>query len=302
MTVPDLNLLVALDVLLTEGSVAAAARRLNLSPSAMSRTLARLRQATGDPLLVRAGRGLVPTPRALELRDQVAHTAGQAIALLRPAIAPDLRHLRRTFVIRCREGFVESFGAALLSAVSLQAPNVCLSFQPKTDKDSTPLRSGDIDLDTGVVGDDTAPELRARALFHDSFVVAFRAAHPLGRAALTPAAYAAADHVVTARRGPGRGFIDQSLERLGLERRVVALVGSFTAALALVRGSDLVTAVPDRQTRALRAGLGIAGLPGLLPDVTVSLMWHPRQDADPAHRWLRDLVQRICAAPDDQTA
>lgn len=302
MTVPDLNLLVALDVLLTEGSVAAAARRLNLSPSAMSRTLARLREAVGDPLLVRAGRGLVPTPRALELRDQVAHTAGQAIALLRPTLAPDLRHLRRTFVIRCREGFVESFGAALLSAVSLQAPNVCLSFQPKTGKDSTPLRSGDIDLDTGVIGGDTAPELRARALFHDSFVVAFRAGHPLARAALTPANYAAADHVVTARRGPGRGFIDQSLVRLGLERRVVALVGSFAAALALVRGSDLITAVPERQTRALRAGLDIAPLPGLLPDVTISLMWHPRQDADPVHRWLRDLVQRICAAPDGPTA
>src|SRR4029078_8591730 len=106
----DLNLLVTLDVLLTEGSVARAARRLRLSPSAMSRALARLRATTGDPLLVRAGRGLVPTPRALELRERVGRLAEDGQAVLRPAQKLDLKQLVRTFTLRTSDGFVENFG------------------------------------------------------------------------------------------------------------------------------------------------------------------------------------------------
>src|SRR5664279_1279565 len=108
MARPDLNLLFTLDVLLAEGSVAGAARRLRLSPSAMSRALARLREATGDPLLVRAGRGMVPSPRALELREGVAQLVHDAEAALRPAKALTLGQLGRTFTLRTREGFVEN--------------------------------------------------------------------------------------------------------------------------------------------------------------------------------------------------
>src|SRR5690606_31277739 len=112
--VVDFNLLVTLDVLLSEGSVAGAARRLQLSPSAMSRALARLREATGDPLLVRAGRSLVPTPRAIELREQVGPLVDGARAILRPAEKLDLSRLERRFTLRTAEGFVETFGPALL--------------------------------------------------------------------------------------------------------------------------------------------------------------------------------------------
>src|SRR5215469_9137098 len=115
---PDLNLLVTLDVLLTEGSVARAAQRLRLSPSAMSRTLARLRAATGDPLLVRAGRSLVPTPRAAELRGRVRELAQEVQAVLRPATGnSSVPATDRTFTIRANEGFVEVFAAPLVRAV-----------------------------------------------------------------------------------------------------------------------------------------------------------------------------------------
>src|SRR5437868_7787792 len=110
---PDFNLLVILDVVLAEGSVARAAQRLRLSPSAMSRALARLRQTTGDPLLVRAGRGLVPTPRALELRARVSQLVQDAKAVLRPAEKLNLKQLVRTFTLRSSDGFVESFGPDL---------------------------------------------------------------------------------------------------------------------------------------------------------------------------------------------
>src|SRR3982750_1222879 len=115
MSRPDLNLLVTLDVLLAEGSVARAAERMRLSPSAMSRALARLRETTGDPLLVRAGRGLVPTPRALEIRERVSQLVRDGEAILRPAEMPDLAKLVRTFTLRTSEGFVETFGPDLLT-------------------------------------------------------------------------------------------------------------------------------------------------------------------------------------------
>src|SRR3954451_54667 len=146
MPTPDLNLLVTLDVLLADGSVARAARRLRLSPSAMSRALARLREATGDSLLVRAGRGLVLTPRALELRERVSQLVRDGEAVLRPAEKLDLKRLVRTFTLRTSEGFVENFGLCLIARVGEEAPVLRLRFVQKPDKDSTPLRDGTVDL------------------------------------------------------------------------------------------------------------------------------------------------------------
>src|SRR5512144_2296642 len=147
MSTPDLNLLITLDVVLAEGSVARAARRLRLSPSAMSRALARLRETTGDPLLVRAGRGLVPTPRALELRERVGQLVQDGKAVLRPAEKLDLKRLARTVTLLASEGFVENFGPALITRVSEEAPGVRLRFVHKTDRDSSPLRDGTVDLE-----------------------------------------------------------------------------------------------------------------------------------------------------------
>jgi len=177
MARPDLNLLFTLDVLLAEGSVARAARRLRLSPSAMSRALARLREATGDPLLVRAGRGLVASPRALELRDSVSQLVQGAEAALRPAGKPDLAQLERTFTLRASEGFVENFGAKLLSRIAEEAPKVRLHFLHKLDKDSGPLRDGSVDLETGVVDKAIGPEVRTQALFRDRYVGVVRVVH-----------------------------------------------------------------------------------------------------------------------------
>lgn len=295
MAKPDLNLLVALDVLLAEGSVAQAARRLRLSPSAMSRTLARLRQTTGDPLLVRAGRGLVQTPLAQDLRARVAQIVQDAEALLRPVQRLVLARLDRTFVLRASDGFVENFGPALMALVTRQAPDVRLRFTPKTDRDSAGLRDGSIDLETGVIGPQTGPEVRAQALFRDRFVGVVRIGHALCDGTITAARLAEGQHVLVPRRSSDRGVIDDALALLGLERRSPAIVGGFSAALALARGSDLIATVPERQTGNLRAGLHSFALPFPTPEITVSLQWHPRMDADPAHRWLRDCVRVVCA-------
>ena len=295
MTRPDLNLLQTLDVLLAEGSVARAARRLRLSPSAMSRTLARLREATGDPLLVRAGRGLVASPRALELREQVSRLVQDAEAVLRPAAQIRLAELDRSFTLRTSEGFVENFGAALLARIDAEAPGVRLRFVPKADKDSTPLRDGTVDLETGVVGKATGPEVRVQALFRDRFIGVVRAGHPLSKGKITSARYAAARHVRVARLGIDKGPVDDGLAMLGLARAVATTVGGYSAALALARATDLVASVPERHTGSLRAGLHSFALPFAVPEVTVSLLWHPRLDGDLAPRWLRGLVRDACA-------
>lgn len=301
---PDFNLLVALDVLLAEGSVAGAARVLGLSDSAMSRTLLRLRRATGDPLLVRAGRGLVPTPHALALRDRVRGLAGEVRAVLEPAPRDlDLATLDRSFTIRANEGFVETFAARFAGAARAAAPGVRVVFAPKPDKDVRVLREGLVDLEIGVLGE-SGPEVRIQALFEDRFVGVARPGHPLLAGEVTAARYAACDHVVASRRGHLRGPVDAALATFGLERRVSLVVPSFPAALAVAAASDLVGLVtasfvgggaPDP---ARAAGLPVRpfALPVATPPITVSQMWHPRADADPAHRWLRGLVLSVCRA------
>ena len=292
---PDLNLLVTLDVLLEEGSVARAARRLRLSSSAMSRALSRLRATTGDPLLVRAGRGLVPTPRAFELRQRVGSLVEESQALLRPAKALDLASVKRTFTLRTSDGFVENFGPRLLARVGKEAPGIRLNFLQKPDKDSAPLRAGRIDLETAVLETSMGPELRTQALFADRLVGAIRASHPLAKKRIDAKAYAAARHVIVSRSGFDEDAVDRPFLPQGLSRPIAVAVGGFAAALALARHSDLVATVPERHTAALREGMHSFRVPLPTTAFTVSMVWHPRLDADPVHRWLRACLRAACA-------
>ena len=296
MARPDLNLLVTLDVLLAEGSVARAARRLRLSPSAMSRALARLRDALDDPLLVRAGRGLVPTPRALALRDRVDRLVREAEAVLRPEEAVDLSRLARTFVLRTSDGFVESFGPNLMERIARQAPEARVHFLQKADKGSGLLREGAVDLETGVVDGALGPEVRAQALFRDRLIGVVRAGHPLCEGPISTARYAAARHVVVSRSGLEADAVDLPYLPRGLKREIATIVGGFSAALSLARLSDLVATVPERHTSNLRDGLCVFPLPGPERPFTVSMLWHPRLDADPAHRWLRACLREVCGS------
>ncbi len=295
MSSPDLNLLVTLDVLLEEGSVARAARRLRLSPSAMSRTLARLRRATGDPLLVRAGRGLIPTPRALELRGRVGSVVQEGQALLRPAETLDLKSVVRTFTLRTSDGFVENFGSSLLARVHVDAPGIRLNFLQKPDKDSTPLREGRIDLETAVIEPSMGPELRAQALFRDRLIGAINISHPLAGGRIGPETYAKALHVIVSRTGFDEDAVERPFLPEGLSRRIGCAVSGFATALALARHSSLIATVPELHTAALREGMFSFPLPVPATGFTVSMVWHPRLDADPVHRWLRACLRTVCA-------
>src|SRR5689334_6541743 len=240
----DLNLLIALNALLSEGSVSRAAERLGLSESAMSRTLARLRETTGDALLVRAGRAMVPTPRALALRDRVRALIDEARAVLQPAGDLDLSTLERMFTVRANDGFTEAFAHLLVARTAREAPGVRLRFAPKPDKDVRPLREGLIDLDVGVLGE-SGPEVRVQALYRDRFIAVVRQGHPLhADGEVTPERYAACEHVVTSRRGRIAGPVDGALAAAGLTRNVAVIVPSFGTALSTAAATDMVALIP----------------------------------------------------------
>ncbi|WP_138465731.1 LysR family transcriptional regulator [Poseidonocella sp. HB161398] len=293
MSETDLNLLRALDALLETGSVTRAAARSGLSVSAMSRALSRLRTATGDPLFVRAGGRLVPTPHALALAERVPDLLARAEAVLAPAeaaLAPSA--IDRTFTLRAGEGYVRRFAAPLLAELHQAAPLARLRILAKPAKEAAPLRAAEADLEIGVLGD-FAPEVRARVLFRDRFVAAVRHGHPLLPGPVTAARFAACLHVVASRRGAVSGPVDDALAELGLVRRVLAVVPGFPDALEIARTSDLLAQVPSS---VLPPDMAEIALPVAVPGITVSALWHPRLDADPAQRWFRELVFGVTRA------
>ncbi|MGQ4597744.1 LysR substrate-binding domain-containing protein [Nocardia sp. R6R-6] len=290
----DMNLLVALDALLDTNSVTLAAQRLNTSPPAMSRTLARLRVVLDDPLLVRAGRALVPTPRALELRYEVSTLVEQGRALLTKRSDLDPAALRRTFAIQVGDLVVTELAAPLLAAARAQASGVTLRFVPDAPEGAAALRDGRVDLEVGVV-DHSDPETTVRRVLGDRVIGVAAADHPLVTDRVTVAAYAAARHLSISRDGRVHGPIDDRLALHGRTRRVVATVPTLTSALFAMRGSDLVCAAPAMLSAATLPAIGLSAfeIPLPLPEIAIGLAWHPRNTADRGHRWLRDLVQEI---------
>lgn len=300
----DLNLLVALDVLLAEGSVTEAAKRLGLSPSAMSRTLSRLRAVTGDPLLVRAGRSLVPTRFAETLKDRAHAVTQDARAILRPAAGElDVATLDATFSIRVSEAFLELLSAPLVAAITHAAPRARIRFVLKRDKEPHMLREGLIDLEIGVLGV-PAPELRTRLLLRDRLVGVARKGHPLlTGGAITARRYAACSHIAASRRGEFAEVVDEALERKGLKREIRVVVPGFPDAMRIAASTDFIAAVPlsclsksKLNEPVAEPGIQSFELPFETPEILITAIWHPRVDADPAHRWLRDIITRVCRA------
>jgi DNA-binding transcriptional LysR family regulator len=290
----DLNLLIALDALLTEGSVLGAAQRMNLSPPAMSRTLGRIRRTFGDEILVRAGREMMPTPRALELRSRVRALLEDAQAVMRPDADLDPSTLARSFTIRASDYVAGVFGVPLQVIATREAPQVTLRFADQGKEDVSALREGRIDLDVGVLGD-IGPEIRVQTLLRDRFVAVLRRGHPLLKGRMTARRFAAAAHVSASRRGLNRGPIDDALAALGLSREVKFVVPGFHAAMLTAAASDIVASVPLAvAATAERLGLQIrhVDLPVATPEIAIAQAWHPRFDKDAGHRWLHTAVRR----------
>jgi DNA-binding transcriptional LysR family regulator len=291
----DLGLLATLDALLQESSVSRAGRRLGLSTPATSHALARLRERFDDPLLVRAGRRMVLTPRAEQLKPQVRRAVAEAERVFEEPETFEPRALERSFTLSVTDYVMDVIGGALDESLREEAPGVDLRFVPNTLQDAEALRRGDSDLTIGIYGD-LPPELRTRPALTDRFVCAVRHDHPVIKKRLTLRQYVRLSHVQIAPRGQPGGYVDQLLADRGERRRVARAVPYFRTALEIVARSDDVLTVSWRLAERYAPNLGLRLLEPPLPlePYTLSLVWHPRFDADPSHRWLRQRVLEQC--------
>lgn len=287
----DANLLLALDALLQAGSVTGAARRMNVSPPAMSHTLSRLRLAVGDPLFVRAGNRLVPTPRALALGERVARAAAEIRALLRPELPLDVAKLERTFVIRASDATIVTVGHSLDVLVRQEAPGVALHLVGVL---LTEAR--EVDLDIGVQYG-VAPDLRVQTLCHEEMVPVVRKDHPLANRRVTSVRLAALENIAVASQ---RAKLEELTKpRRGRRSRPPSrIVPSFLAAAALVRASDAYTVIPNRLAATVVEAFGLRRLSvtGPATKVVITQAWSPRFDNDAGHIWLRSCVRRAFGA------
>jgi DNA-binding transcriptional LysR family regulator len=293
----DMNLLLALDALLDEGSVGGAAARMHVSSPAMSRTLDRIRHMTGDAVMVRAGRHMTPTPYAMAIREEVHAVVTRAQAVLARQRRFEPAEVERSFTIQCHDALACAVGPAWLACLRRQAPRASLRVLAEAATDTPELRQGQVDLHIGSTIPAQTDVLHA-VLGEDRLVVAMRSRHALAGRKLTARSYSAADHVTVSRRGRLRDPVDELLEAQGLARRVVASAPTVAAALCMAGTADLLVVVPVSVSASLVAAMRLrtAALPLPVPALPVVASWHRRHDGDPAHAWLREKVAEAVRA------
>ncbi|MGH8746813.1 MAG: LysR family transcriptional regulator [Burkholderiales bacterium] len=293
----DLNLLRALDAVLRERSVTAAAARLGLTQPAVSNALARLRAAFGDALFVRTPSGMAPTPFARELDDPVR----QALVLIETALARgggfDPASSKRAFRFYMSDLGEISFLPALVERVRARAPGVCLeALGLPLEAIDEGLANGTLDLAVGFLPGLGAP-VRRRRLFSDPYVCLMRRDHPRIGARLTRKLFEDASHALVSSAGSGHRVIEEALERNGLTRRIALRVPHFTVVPMALERSDLLLTLPRRVARVFEESGRFKSLPPpvAIPAADVGVHWHERFERDPGNRWLRELLVELFA-------
>jgi DNA-binding transcriptional LysR family regulator len=288
----DLNLLVALEAMLSERSVTRAGARLGLSPSAMSHALARLRTTFGDDLLVRTRGGMVATARGEQLLGPLRRALEELAVLVAGPGGFDPGSSQREFTLATTDYVEAVLLPPLLSRISAAAPGVQLRVRPLEISDVVePLERGSYDAAIGVAFD-VSPGLQQQALFSEEMVLVCRKGHPLVKRSVDLATYLELRHVMVSVRGGSQGVVDELLARSGQRRRIALLVPHFLAAQLIVASTDLVMTAPARVVSRLGEALGLRVLtpPLAVPGFTVKQVWHERQQDDPGHLWLRQQV------------
>lgn len=284
----DLNLLRVLDALLEHGSVAGAAKALHLSPPAVSRSLARLRSAVGDPLFVRAGRALVPTAVAISLREPTRKALDSAVAVLSPVAPTEPERIQRRFVIGADDAIVAALALPLIANLRTTAPGIEIAFVRDEHDAIGKFRAGAIDLRIDAHADEQH-DINSEVILTDRFVAAIRTDHRLLEGRVTAQRFAEAHHITVSPKGKRSGPIDEALAELGLVREHVTTVTSFVVAAHLVAVTDLVGSLPLSMVALMSRTLPITAvnIPVATPSFDIHLIWHLRDEHDVAHRWLR---------------
>jgi DNA-binding transcriptional LysR family regulator len=281
-------------LLLEEGSVSGAARRLGVTQPAMSHSLRALRDSLGDPLLVAGARGMTLTPRGAALAGPLRRTLRELERVLAGGGAFELATERRTFVIATGDGVTVTLLPGVLARLRDEAPGLDLDVRPVPREGSGPgLEDGVFDLAVEVRPRDQ-PGLKQRVIGEDEFVCLVRADHPGVGDTLDLETYLRLPHALISPQGEGTGIVDRTLAELGRTRRIALRIRYFLAAPLLVAQSDLILTAPRSIAEALLplAPLRLFPPPLPLPRFPHALVWHERADLDPAHRWLRDAFSR----------
>jgi DNA-binding transcriptional LysR family regulator len=299
----DLNLLVVLHTVLEEKTVRRAAERLHVTPPAVSNALARLRDVLGDALLVRRGRGLVPTPRALELAPRLAAALGEIERAIDDGNRFDPALTRRRFVLACSDSdqiwsiprivanFAREFPLAQLHVVSVDQLIA-----------SDGLATGVVDVAIAPAGV-AAEGLHAEDLYADEAVLVLRDGHPLGKKQLSRAQFNALRQVdvwlALGRAGAGNRMAEAFFERHGLSRQVALIVPGFAAAAMVAAATDLAAAMPRRAAEKLaeRLPLRVVRIPSPAMWMQLALIWHPRTHEDPGASHFRRLIIEALKEP-----
>jgi DNA-binding transcriptional LysR family regulator len=300
----DLNLLVALDALLTETHVTRAARRVGLTQPAMSHALARLRQLLDDPLLVRTTRGMAKTPRAAALGPDVRRILGDIETALRPSGPFDPSAVKRTFTIATADYASFVLLPSLIARLEATAPGIDLRVVPIPSALPDLASALEDAVDLALTPPNTAsPALYQKPLLEDRFVCVVRRGHPRIKTKLTLRRFVAEKHLFIALRGTPGGAVDTALATIGQARRVGVMVPHFTVAPFLVATSDLVLTLAERMARRFAELLPLRLFPTPLevPGFSIAQVWHARRHKDPAHVWLRAEVSKVAGggAPRD---
>ncbi len=289
----DISLLLALEALLRDANVTHAAARLNITQSALSGRLTKLRQILNDPLFIPAssGRGMTPTPHALALKPDLHRLLEQLTRFIQSSHVFDPASSDRIFRIAASDNPAAILAPDLLPLVRAEAPGVRIAFVlPDKGRIGEQLERGDIDLFVGAV-EDVPPDLMGRTLFDEAFVTAQRKGHPRGTAPLTIETFCELDHLLISTAGGGfAGIIDAALAEIGRSRRVSVSVQSYALAPLVLNSTDCLCTLPGRFLERFTDSLDLFEPPLPLETFAMKLFWHQRMGSDPAHIWLRSTV------------
>lgn len=286
----DLNLLTALDALLEARNVTRAAQSLGLTQPAASHALRRLRELLGDELLVRTAGGMVPTPRALELRPAVRAALEAAEVVLRAAPAFDPATAERTFVVNMVDQAAFLLMPPLVERLSREAPRVRIEIRPGP----VDVLAEDLDLLVGLFRTRPA-NVRDEPLFREEFACVIRKGSAASRGRFDLDRFLSLPHLLVAPRGAPGSPLDDTLAKAGHKRRVVLTVPHFLVAPHVIARSDLVWTAPARLAKAFAAQLPIVTRepPFRIEGFRVAMRWHQRLDRDPGLAWLREMLRAV---------
>jgi DNA-binding transcriptional LysR family regulator len=293
--VTDLNLLTTFRHLLATGSVTATADRMRLSQPAVSRALGRLRSALHDPLFVRDGRSLVPTPRALELRPELEVLLTRLDDLLSTGAGFDPQTTRRTFVVGTSDYSASVLMRPLLHRLALDAPSVTVRIVQTVPDAEVALTTGAWDFLWAPLRPMGQAIVWTR-LFDERFSFVLRAGHPMARKPLTLERYLSIAQIALSPEGKPGNPLDEALERLGHRRHLVAHVPTFAVVPSLVAQSDLGAVLPNRiiELHGKPWGLVTRQVPFVTHGFSLQQAWHERHRHDEGHAWFRKLVVELC--------